>query len=133
MPIRVLTYGTFDVLHRGHIRLLKRARALGDHLTVGLSTDKFNRGKGKSSVFNYKDRELILQNLRVVDRVIPENSWEQKIRDIKRYKIDLFVMGADWAGRFDFLKEHCEVVYLRRTTGISTTQLKRRMAKVKRL
>lgn len=121
------------MLHRGHIRLLKRARALGDHLTVGLSTDGFNRGKGKSSVFKYKDRELLLKHLRLVDRVIPESSWAQKARDIKRHKIDIFVMGADWAGKFDFLNEFCEVVYLPRTNGISTTQIKRRMAKIKKI
>lgn len=133
MATRVLTYGTFDVLHRGHIRLLKRARALGDHLIVGLSTDEFNRGKGKTSVFSYEDRALILSNLRLVDSVIPERNWEQKVRDIKRHKVDIFVMGDDWAGKFDHLSEFCKVVYLSRTNGISTTQIKQRMAKVKKL
>src|SRR5690606_33207090 len=94
--IRVLTYGTFDVLHRGHIRLLQRARALGDHLTVAISTDAFNRVKGKKSVFPFKERKLILENLRLVDQVIPEKTWEQKIDDVKKHKIDVFVMGDDW-------------------------------------
>ena len=132
-PIRVLTYGTFDVLHRGHIRLLRRARALGDHLTVAISTDAFNRIKGKSSVFPYQERKLILEHLRLVDQVIPESQWEQKIADVKRHRIDIFVMGDDWKGKFDFLRPHCRVVYLRRTHGISTTQIKKRMAKIKKI
>lgn len=132
-PRRVLTYGTFDVLHRGHIRLLRRARALGDHLTVAISTDAFNRIKGKTSVFPYRERKLILEHLRLVDRVIPERGWEQKIADVKKHQIDIFVMGDDWKGKFDFLKSHCHVVYLRRTRGISTTQIKQRMAQVKKI
>ena len=131
--MRVLTYGTFDVLHRGHIRLLRRARALGDHLTVAISTDAFNQLKGKTSVFSYRERKLILEHLRLVDRVIPERRWDQKIADVKKYQIDTFVMGDDWRGKFDFLKPHCRVVYLRRTRGISTTQIKQRMAQVKKI
>src|SRR5688572_23610953 len=111
----VITYGTFDVLHRGHIRLLQRARQLGDALVVGLSTDEFNAVKGKKSVFSFIDRKLILENLRCVDVVIPEENWDQKLYDVRRFKIDTFVMGKDWAGKFDFLKPHCEVVYLDRT------------------
>ncbi|MBP6505945.1 MAG: adenylyltransferase/cytidyltransferase family protein [Opitutaceae bacterium] len=130
---RVLTYGTFDVLHRGHIRLLTRARALGDYLVVGLSSDSFNQSKGKTSVFCYRDRELILKSLRQVDLVTRENSWEQKIHDIKKHDIDIFVIGDDWAGKFDHLRKYCQVVYLPRTTGISTTALKRKMAKIKKL
>jgi len=131
--VRVLTYGTFDVLHRGHIRLLKRARALGDYLVVALSTDEFNHGKGKISVFSYDERKLILENLRLVDRVIPEKEWAQKPNDIKKHKIDVFVMGDDWNGKFDNLKQYCEVKYLARTKGISTSEIKRKMALVKRL
>lgn len=121
---RVLTYGTFDLLHRGHVRLLKRAAALGDELTVGLSTDEFNRIKGKHAYMNYADREYILKAIRYVDRVIPERSWDQKVEDVQRYHIDTFVMGDDWQGKFDFLKDYCEVVYLPRTQDISTTKIK---------
>lgn len=131
--VRVLTYGTFDVLHRGHIRLLKRAKALGDFLVVGISTDEFNRVKGKSSIFPYRERKWILEHLDMVDMVIPENRWEQKVADVKKHKIDVFVMGDDWRGKFDFLKPHCKVVYLKRTRGISTTQIKQRLAAIKQL
>ena len=123
---RVLTYGTFDLLHYGHIRLLKRARALGDYLVVALSTDEFNAGKGKKSYHDYETRKEMLEAIRYVDLVIPEENWEQKINDIKEYHIDVCVMGSDWAGsdRFEYLKDYCEVVYLDRTEGISTTQIK---------
>ena len=121
---RVLTYGTFDLFHVGHIRLLERARALGDYLVVGLSTDEFNLGKGKTSVFSYSERFSILTGIRHVDQVIPEVNWDQKLTDVIRNEIDVFVMGDDWEGRFDFLKSHCEVVYLPRTGGISTTYIK---------
>ncbi len=120
----VITYGTFDLLHPGHINLLRRARALGDHLTVALSTDEFNAGKGKHSFHSYRDRVLLLESLRFVDRVIPESTWDQKVPDVKKYDIDVFVMGDDWAGKFDFLNEHCRVVYLPRTPGISTSHIK---------
>lgn len=132
-PVRVMTYGTFDVLHRGHIRLLKRARALGDYLVVGLSTDEFNRGKNKVSVFSYEERKLILENLRLVDLVIPESEWEQKATDIQKYDIDVFVIGDDWEGKFDELKSICQVRYLPRTEGISTTDIKEKMAQVKQI
>ncbi len=124
---RVLTYGTFDLLHYGHIRLLKRAKELGDYLIVALSTDEFNAIKGKTAYHNYETRKKMLEAIRYVDLVIPENNWEQKINDVKEYKVDITVMGSDWAGsdKFDYLKEYCELVYLDRTEGISTTQIKR--------
>ena len=125
---RVLTYGTFDLLHWGHVNLLKRARELGDHLTVGLSTDAFNEIKHKESYNKYEHRKLILESIRYVDLVIPEMSWEQKVQDILSHNIDIFVMGDDWKGKFDGLKEFCEVIYLPRTTGISTTQIKTDLA-----
>ena len=121
---RVITYGTFDLLHIGHINLLKRAKALGDYLIVGLSTDEFNRVKNKKAYYPYEDRKKILESIRYVDLVIPEVNWEQKVRDILEYKVDIFVMGDDWAGKFDELKDYCQVVYLPRTEGISTTQIK---------
>ena len=122
---RVITYGTVDLLHYGHINLLKRAKALGDYLIVALSTDEFNwNSKQKKCFFEYEKRKQLLEAIRYVDLVIPENNWEQKVDDVKLYKIDTFVMGDDWKGKFDFLKEHCEVVYLPRTPEISTTQIK---------
>jgi len=120
----VITYGTFDILHRGHINLLKRARALGDRLIVCLSSDEFNSGKHKSSLLNYENRKSVLESIRYVDMVLPEISWDQKIQDIKKYNADIFVMGDDWKGKFDFLEEYCNVVYLPRTEDISTTQNK---------
>ncbi|MBQ6347014.1 MAG: glycerol-3-phosphate cytidylyltransferase [Clostridia bacterium] len=123
---RVITYGTFDLLHYGHINLLRRARALGDYLIVALSTDEFNsREKHKRCYFSYDERRLLLEAIRYVDLVIPEESWEQKRTDIHLYHVDTFVMGDDWEGKFDFLKEEgAEVVYLNRTPEISTTQIK---------
>ncbi|WGE90855.1 glycerol-3-phosphate cytidylyltransferase [Actinobacillus genomosp. 1] len=126
---KVLTYGTFDLLHHGHIRLLERARALGDHLTVAISTDQFNLSKGKVCAYSYEERAHILKAIRYVDEVIPETSWEQKIDDVKNNAIDVFVMGDDWEGKFDFLADYCEVVYLPRTPDISTTQVKKMLAK----
>ncbi|RUM31820.1 MAG: glycerol-3-phosphate cytidylyltransferase [Aquifex sp.] len=120
----VITYGTFDLFHIGHLNLLKRAKSLGDYLIVGVSTDEFNEIKGKKSVFPYEHRAEIVRSIKYVDLVIPEKSWEQKIEDIKKYKVDVFVMGDDWKGKFDYLKEYCEVIYLPRTQGISTTELK---------
>ena len=121
---RVMTYGTFDLLHYGHIDILKRAKSLGDYLIVGLSSDEFNELKGKKSVMSYEERKEILESIRYVDKVIKESNWEQKVDDIIKYNIDVFVIGDDWEGKFDFLKEYCEVVYLPRTKSISTTLLK---------
>jgi len=126
---RVITYGTFDLFHIGHLNLLERLRAMGDHLTVAVSTDEFNRTKNKVCSMSYVDRARIVAALRCVDRVIPEEAWEQKVEDVRKYQIDIFGMGADWTGKFDFLKEWCEVVYLPRTEGISTTSLKERIWK----
>jgi len=123
---RVITYGTFDLLHYGHINLLRRAKALGDYLIVVLSTDEFNwNEKQKKCYFSYEIRKQLLEAIRYVDLVIPEENWEQKVSDVKEYHVDTFVMGDDWAGKFDFLKPYCEVVYLPRTPEISTTQIKR--------
>ncbi len=123
---RILTYGTFDLLHYGHIRLLKRAKALGDYLIVALSTDEFNELKGKKAYHNYEKRKLMLEAIRYVDLVIPENTWEQKKSDVLDYHVDVVVMGDDWAGsdKFDYLKEYCDIVFLPRTEGVSTTQIK---------
>ena len=127
---RVITYGTFDLLHYGHINLLRRARELGDYLVVALSTDEFNRNqKQKKCYFPYEERKRMLEAIRYVDLVIPEESWEQKTTDVDKYQIDVFVMGDDWAGKFDFLKPQCEVVYLPRTPEISTTKIKRDLKK----
>lgn len=121
----ILTYGTFDLLHIGHINLLKRARNLGDRLIVALSTDEFNwKEKGKTCSNSYEDRKIILESLRFVDLVIPEESWEQKKTDVVTYGVDVFVIGDDWEGHFDFLKDQCEVVYLPRTANVSTTDIK---------
>lgn len=121
---RVITYGTFDLLHYGHINLLKRAKEYGDYLVVGLSTDEFNAQKNKICYFSYEERKQMLEALRYVDLVIPETCWEQKTEDVRLYHIDTFVMGDDWKGKFDFLKDFCDVVYLPRTPDISTTQIK---------
>lgn len=122
--IKVITYGTFDLLHYGHINLLKRAKELGDYLIVGLSTNEFNEIKGKKCYFSYEERKKLLESIRYVDLVIPEKSWEQKINDIKEFKVDILVMGDDWKGKFDYLKKYCEVIYLPRTPEISTTKIK---------
>ncbi|CAK20484.1 glycerol-3-phosphate cytidylyltransferase [Listeria welshimeri] len=121
---KVITYGTFDLIHWGHIRLLERAKALGDYLIVAISTDEFNRMKHKEAYHNFEHRKLILEAIRYVDEVIPESNWEQKLEDVKNRDIDIFVMGDDWEGEFDFLKPYCEVVYLPRTDGISTSKIK---------
>lgn len=125
---RVLTYGTFDLLHNGHINILRRAKDLGDYLVVAVSTDEFNAIKDKKSYFTYEERKAMVESVRYVDLVIPEKTWEQKVDDIKKYHIDTLVMGDDWAGKFDELKEFCEVIYLPRTEGISTTQIKEDLA-----
>lgn len=121
----VLTYGTFDLLHFGHLEILRRARELGDRLVVGLSSDEFNRLKNKECKFPYAKRKALLESLSYVDLVFPENNWEQKAGDVQKYEVDVFVMGSDWEGKFDSLKSLCEVYYLPRTKGISTTLLKK--------
>ena len=125
---RVITYGTFDLLHYGHINLLRRAKEQGDYLVVALSTDEFNwNEKQKKCYFSYEKRKQLLEAIRYVDLVIPEEGWEQKVNDVKEYHIDTFVMGDDWSGQFDFIQEEteAEVVYLARTPEISTTQIKK--------
>ena len=122
---KIITYGTYDLLHYGHINLLRRAKALGDYLIVALSTDEFNwNEKHKKCYFSYEERRTLLEAIRYVDLVIPEENWDQKITDVHEFKVDTFVMGDDWEGKFDFLKEHCDVVYLPRTPEISSTQIK---------
>lgn len=123
---RVITYGTFDLLHYGHINLLSRAKTLGDYLIVALSTDEFNsEQKSKKTYFSFQERKKLLESIRYVDLVIPEVNWEQKITDVQDFKIDTFVIGSDWKGKFDFLQDYCEVVYLERTPEISTTKIKK--------
>lgn len=127
---KVITYGTYDLLHYGHVNLLQRAKELGDYLIVALSTDEFNWGqKQKKCYFPYAERKRLLEAIRYVDLVIPENCWEQKISDVKEFKVNTFVIGDDWEGKFDFLKEYCEVVYLPRTPEISSTQIKEDLRK----
>lgn len=127
---KIITYGTFDLLHWGHINLLKRAKALGDYLVVAISTDEFNALKDKQAYHSFENRKAILESIKYVDKVIPENTWEQKKEDIIRENIDIFVMGDDWEGKFDDLKEYCEVVYLPRTDGISTSKIKNDLLQV---
>ena len=127
---KVITYGTFDLLHYGHVNLLQRAKALGDYLIVAISTDEFNWNmKQKKCYFNYEERKRLVEAIRYVDLVIPEESWEQKISDVEEFKVDTFVIGDDWEGKFDFLNDYCDVVYLPRTPEISTTQIKKELAK----
>jgi glycerol-3-phosphate cytidylyltransferase len=121
----VLTYGTFDLLHFGHLEILRRAKDLGDRLIVGLSTDEFNLGKGKVCEFSYEKRKQFLESLSYVDMVIPECNWEQKTSDVIANDVDVFVMGSDWEGEFDFLNNYCNVRYFPRTKGVSTTELKK--------
>ena len=124
---KVITYGTFDLFHIGHLRLLQRVKDLGHHLTVAISTDDFNAVKGKKTLIPYEQRKEIVENIKCVDQVIPETCWEQKEEDIKNFDIDIFAMGNDWEGKFDFLRNHCEVVYLQRTDDISSTEIKKQM------
>lgn len=121
---KVITYGTFDLLHAGHINILRRAKELGDYLIVAVSTDEFNMLKHKEAYHSFEERKLILEAIKYVDKVIGEDSWDQKVEDVKKYNIDTFVMGDDWEGEFDFLNEYCDVVYLPRTIGVSTTKIK---------
>ncbi len=121
---KVITYGTFDLIHHGHINILKRAKEKGDYLIVGLSSDEFNAIKGKAAYHSYEERKLILESIKYVDEVIPEQHWGQKVADIQSNNVDLFIMGSDWEGKFDELMDYCEVLYLPRTEGISTTKIK---------
>ena len=123
---RIITYGTFDLLHYGHINLLKRAKALGDYLVVALSTDEFNyKEKHKTTYFSYEERKVLLESIRYVDLVISEENWQQKRTDVHEYHINTFVIGDDWKGKFDFLKEEgVDVVYLPRTPEISSSKIK---------
>ena len=122
---KVITYGTFDMLHYGHVNLLRRAKELGDYLIVVMSTDEFNwNEKQKKCYFTYEERKAVLEAIKYVDEILPETNWDQKISDVVDNDVDVFVMGSDWEGKFDFLKDYCEVVYLPRTEGISTTQIK---------
>lgn len=123
----VLTYGTFDLFHPGHVQLLKRASQLGTRLVVGLSTDAFNARKGKKAVMSFEDRKTVLESCRYVDEVIAEEDWDQKTHDAVSLGADVFVMGDDWAGKFDFMADHCRVVYLARTPDVSSTEIKLRM------
>lgn len=120
----VITYGTFDLFHVGHLRILKRAKAMGNRLIVAVSTDEFNALKGKKTTIPFDQRCEIVKEISYVDLVIPEESWSQKIQDVKYYNVDIFAIGDDWSGQFDFLKDQCRVEYLSRTADVSTTQLK---------
>lgn len=124
---KVITYGTFDLIHKGHIHILRRAKQLGDYLIVGLSTDEFNRHKNKRAFYTYEHRKIILKAIKYVDKIIPEENWEQKIEDIKTHKVDIFVMGDDWKGKFDYLNKYCDVIYLPRTKNVSTTKIKQNL------
>ncbi|CAM2898014.1 glycerol-3-phosphate cytidylyltransferase [Salinicoccus roseus] len=126
---KVITYGTFDLIHMGHINILRRAKKMGDYLVVAISTDEFNTMKHKQAYYSFEQRKQILEAIRYVDEVIPEHTWDQKIQDVKEHDIDIFVMGHDWEGEFDFLKEYCEVIYLPRTEGVSTTKTKQDLSK----
>jgi glycerol-3-phosphate cytidylyltransferase len=128
MKKTIITYGTFDMFHIGHLKLLQRLKDMSDELIVAVSTDEFNKGKGKKVMIPYEQRAEIVANIKCVDKVIPEENWEQKVTDIQKYNIDIFAIGDDWKGEFDFLKESCEVVYLERTKDISTTKLKKSLA-----
>jgi len=123
-----ITYGTFDMFHVGHLNLLRRLKEQSTTLTVAISTDEFNLLKGKKTLIPFEQRKEIVENIRFVDRVIGEESWEQKVEDVKKYNIDTFAIGKDWEGKFDFLKDHCNVVYLDRTENISTTKLKKALS-----
>lgn len=124
MSKKIITYGTFDLFHIGHLNLLERLKSLGDELIVGVSTDEFNEGKGKKTIISYEDRAKIVESIRFVDKVIPEFSWDQKRKDIEKYNISIFAIGDDWKGKFDDLSDICEVIYLPRTENVSSTKIK---------
>lgn len=121
----IITYGTFDLLHIGHLNLLKKLKSMGDQLIVGVSTDEFNLQKGKQSIYKFQDRADIVAALEYVDYVIPESNWEQKENDIRKYHVDIFAIGSDWQGKFDHLKPLCDVIYLPRTENISSTAIRK--------
>lgn len=125
----VITYGTFDLFHVGHVRLLKRLSELGDRLLVGVSSDEFNERKGKSSFFSYEERAEIVASCKYVDEVFPECDWEQKLDDIAKFNVQIFAMGNDWEHKFDYLSKYCDVIYLERTEDISTTRIKKKLSK----
>lgn len=125
----VITYGTFDMFHIGHLKLLKKLRKMGGKLIVAVSTDEFNELKGKKTLIPYDQRAAIVSAIKYVDKVIPEENWEQKVDDIQKHNVDIFAIGNDWKGKFDFLKKHCDVVYTKRTKGVSTTKLKKSLNK----
>jgi glycerol-3-phosphate cytidylyltransferase len=124
----IITYGTFDMFHIGHLRLIQRLVEIGDRLIIAVSTDEFNEKKGKKTLIPFSQRAEIISNIKGVDLVIPENSWEQKVEDIKKYNVDIFAIGDDWKGKFDYLKDYCKVIYLPRTKDISTTKLKKSLS-----
>ncbi|EGR3133291.1 glycerol-3-phosphate cytidylyltransferase [Vibrio parahaemolyticus] len=128
----VITYGTFDLFHVGHVRLLKRLKSLGDKLFVGISSDEFNEKKGKKSFFSYEERAEIVGASKYVDGVFPEHNWEQKVSDVLKYDADIFAMGDDWEGKFDFLNDYCQVIYIPRTENISTTDIKSKLSLLKK-
>lgn len=130
MAKTVITYGTFDMFHVGHLRLLKRMRDLGERVIVAVSTDEFNMQKGKQALIPYVERREILESLSCVDLVVPETSWAQKVTDIQKHCVDVFVMGDDWRGRFDELQAYCQVVYLERTVGVSSSALKQALGRL---
>lgn len=130
MEKTVITYGTFDMFHIGHLKLLKRLDAMGTKLIVGVSTDEFNDIKGKKTLIPYDQRAAIVEAIDCVDMVIPEHSWDQKLSDVEQYGVDVFAIGDDWSGKFDFLKDYCEVVYLERTKDISTSGLKKSLTRL---
>lgn len=132
MPRTVLTYGTFDLFHVGHLRLLERLAQLGDRLVVGVSSDEFNLTKGKRTIVPYDNRIEIVRSIRCVDLAFPEESWDQKLHDIREHQVAVFGMGDDWTGKFDFLRDHCEVVYLPRTAAVSSTEFKRLLSVLNR-
>lgn len=123
----ILTYGTFDLFHIGHLNILRRLKAMGDMLIVGVSTDEFNLQKGKKTAIPFQERIEIVENIKYVDIVIPETTWDQKKSDIREYNVSIFAIGDDWTGKFDYLKKYCQVIYIPRTEGISTTQLKNKL------
>jgi glycerol-3-phosphate cytidylyltransferase len=129
----IITYGTFDMFHIGHLNLLKRLKAMGDELIVAVSTDEFNLLKGKKTLIPYQQRADIVEAIKHVDKVIPEDNWEQKVTDVAAHNVDVFVIGDDWQGKFDFLKEYCEVQYLPRTEGVSTTMLKKSLSAIQHI